>query len=114
MLTCSGFYVSVYRGREAIAYADEHLRLISGAGTYVVGYGCPDHGKGWILDWVGAENHGGMTVDQARLRTFAEVRMEAIGAIAAAGAITDDSRILGLIDDLSASLDALREPPRYS
>lgn len=114
MATCSCFYVPVHRGPEAVAYAAEHLRLVAGAGSYVETYECPDHGKGWILDWVGPMNHGGLTPDQARLRTFAEVRTDAIGSMHAARSITDDARILGLIDELSVSLDALREPPRYN
>lgn len=59
-------------------------------------------------------NHGGLTPDQTRLRTFAEVRRAAIASMRAARSITDDARILRLIDELSVSLDALREPPRYN
>lgn len=46
MATCSCSYIPVHRGREAVAYAEEHLRLVvSGTETWVHTYECPDHGR---------------------------------------------------------------------
>lgn len=113
MTTCSCFDIRVHTGTDAFKYIEEHLRLVKEAG-YVVTYECPDHGKGWVLDWVGPEGHGGMRVDQARLRTFAEVRRDAIAALTSARALTDDEHLLGLVDEVALSLDALQEPPKWN
>jgi hypothetical protein len=72
---CSCFYRSERRGADALAYVDRHLRKVRDFdGGYCVEYVCPDFGKGWLLDFVGATPHGGPSDSQARLRTLDQVR----------------------------------------
>ena len=110
---CTCFVVREHLGPDAVEYAEKHLRCVRRFdGGFRAEYVCPEYGKGWLLDHVGATPHGGPTDAQVRLRTLDDVVRAIQSALINVEVVLDDADAVAGARSLSTRLAAASDPPR--